>query len=265
MEQQFSALQKFVHHPRFQTTTTIVILINALTLGLETSPAVMSVAGTLLHLLDKLALGYFTIEVALRMIAYRFRFFRSGWNLFDFVIVGISLLPHSGGLSVLRALRILRALRLFSTVPSLKRVVNALTAAIPGMASIAVVLLVLFYVSAVLSTKLFGAGFTEWFGSLGASFYTLFQIMTLESWSMGIVRPVLAVHPWAWLFFVPFIVITSFAVLNLFIGVIVSAIQEVAEPTKAETGMEAEIKALRRDMDELLRRLPAPRDTGREV
>lgn len=259
MEQTSTALQRFVHHPRFQATTTIVILINALTLGLETSPTVMDVAGTFLHLLDKLALAYFTVEVALRMVAHRLRFFRSGWNLFDFAIVGISLLPHSGGLSVLRALRILRALRLFSTVPSLKRVVNALTAAIPGMASIAVVLLVLFYVSAVLATKLFGAGFDDWFGSLGRSLYTLFQIMTLESWSMGIVRPVLAVHSWAWLFFVPFIVVTSFAVLNLFIGVIVSAIQEVAEPSKAESGMEAELKALRRDMDELLRRLPPPR------
>jgi voltage-gated sodium channel len=143
-------------------------------------------------------------------------------------------------------------------------VVNALTAAIPGMASIAVVLVVLFYVSAVLSTKLFGSDFDAWFGSLGRSFFTLFQIMTLEGWSDGLVRPIMAVHPWSWLFFIPFIVITSFAVLNLFIGVIVSAIQEVAEPSKAETGMEAEIKALRKDMDELLRRLPAPREDHRE-
>jgi voltage-gated sodium channel len=157
---------------------------------------------------------------------------------------------------VLRALRILRALRLFSTVPSLKRVVNALTAAMPGMASIAVVLAVLFYVSAVLSTKLFGTDFPDLFGHLGHSLYTLFQIMTLEGWSDGIVRPVMALHWWAWIFFLPFIVVTSFAVLNLFIGVIVSAIQEVAEPSKTESDMEADLKALRRDMDELLRRLP---------
>ncbi|MEN9309125.1 MAG: hypothetical protein RL173_3057 [Fibrobacterota bacterium] len=253
---QQGALARIVEHPRFQSITTTVILLNAVTLGLETSPTVMAHIGGLLGILDKLALVYFTVEVGLRVSVQRLRYFRSGWNLFDFAIVGISLLPHSGGLSVLRALRILRALRLFSTVPSLKRVVNALTAAMPGMASIAVVLAVLFYVSAVLSTKLFGTDFPDLFGHLGHSLYTLFQIMTLEGWSDGIVRPVMALHWWAWIFFLPFIVVTSFAVLNLFIGVIVSAIQEVAEPSKTESDMEADLKALRRDMDELLRRLP---------
>lgn len=165
-------------------------------------------------------------------------------------------MPHSGSLSVLRSMRILRGLRLFSSVPSLRRVVGALVHALPGMASIGVVLAVLFYVSAVLATKLFGASFPQWFGHLGASLYTLFQIMTLESWSMGIVRPVLEMHPYAWVFFVPLIVVTSFAVLNLFIGVIVSAIQEVADPSKAESALETEMRGLRRDVDEILRRLP---------
>ncbi|MEK7395023.1 MAG: ion transporter, partial [Fibrobacterota bacterium] len=167
-------LARIVEHPRFQSITTTVILLNAVTLGLETSPAVMAHIGGLLGFLDKLALVYFTVEVVLRVGVQRLRYFRTGWNLFDFSIVAISLLPHSGGLSVLRALRILRALRLFSTVPSLKRVVIALTAAMPGMASIAVVLAVLFYVSAVLSTKLFGTDFPNLFGHLGHSLYTLF-------------------------------------------------------------------------------------------
>lgn len=255
-------LRHIVEHPRFQAVTTSVIVLNAITLGLETSPGLMRDFGGILHFLDHAALVYFTVEVALRMFAHGRRFFPNGWNMFDLVIVATSLMPNSGGLSVLRALRILRALRLFSTVPSLRRVVNALVTALPGMGSIAVVLGVLFYVSAVLSTKLFSTNFPDWFGSLGASLYTLFQVMTLESWSMGIVRPILLVHPWAWVFFVPFIVVTSFAVLNLFIGVIVSAIQEVAtadiaaSKPSSEDELRSEVRALRGQLDEVLRRLP---------
>ncbi len=262
-------LRHIVEHPRFQAVTTFVIVLNAITLGLETSPSVMRNFGGILLFLDHAALVYFTVEVALRMFAHGRRFFPNGWNMFDLVIVATSLMPNSGGLSVLRALRILRALRLFSTVPSLRRVVNALVTALPGMGSIAVVLGVLFYVSAVLSTKLFSTNFPDWFGSLGASLYTLFQVMTLESWSMGIVRPILEIHPWAWVFFVPFIVVTSFAVLNLFIGVIVSAIQEVAtadiaaSKPSSEDELRSEVRALRGQLDEVLRRLPAKVSEGR--
>lgn len=241
-------LAAFVDHPRFQNTTIAVILLNAVTLGLETSAAAMETASALLHALDRIALGYFVIEVSLRILAHGAKFFRSGWGLFDLAIVAISLMPNSGSFSVLRALRILRALRLFSSVPALRRVVGALVSALPGMGSIAVVLGVLFYVSAVLSTKLFSAAFPEWFGHLPASLYTLFQIMTLESWSMGIVRPVLAVHSWAWVFFVPFIVVTSFAVLNLFIGVIVSALQDAAGPSPESVALREEIRALREEI-----------------
>ena len=254
-------IARFVDHPKFQGFTTFVILLNAATLGLETSASAMASAGGFLHALDRLALGYFVVEVMLRIVAHGGKFFRSGWSWFDLAIVSISLLPQSGSLSVLRALRILRALRLFSTIPALRRVVGALISALPGMGSIAVILGVVFYVSAVLAAKLFGGTFPDWFGGLGESLYTLFQIMTLESWSMGIVRPVLEVHPWAWVFFVPFIVVTSFAVLNLFIGVIVSAIQEVGhaepKPPSPETeALHAEIRSLREDLQEVLRRLP---------
>jgi voltage-gated sodium channel len=256
MDTRSSRLVAFVEHPKFQTVTTAVIVLNAITLGLETVPSLQPDYGHVLHFFDRMALAYFTVEVVLRIAAHRLGFFRSGWGWFDFIIVAISLMPQSGALSVLRSMRILRALRLFSTVPALRRVVGALVHAIPGMASIGVVLAVVFFVSAVLASKLFGATFPQWFGHLGTSLYTLFQIMTLESWSMGIVRPVLEVHPHAWIFFVPFIVVTSFAVLNLFIGVIVSAIQEVADPSKAESALETEMRGLRRDVDEILRRLP---------
>ena len=107
----------------------------------------------------------------------------------------------------------------------MRRVVAGLLTALPGMGSIVALLGLIFFVFSVISTKLLGEAFPEWFGSLGASAYTLFQVMTLESWSMGIVRPVMEVFPMAWLLFVPFIILTAFAVLNLFIGVIVDAMQ----------------------------------------
>ncbi|WP_341650215.1 ion transporter [Thauera humireducens] len=144
----------------------------------------------------------------MKLIVYRQRFFRSGWNVFDFTIVAITLAPHGEGLQVLRSLRILRALRLVSVVPSMRKVVSALLKAIPGMGSVVTLLLLVFYVASVMTTKL-GADFPEWFGTIGASFYTLFQVMTLESWSMGIARPVMEAHPYAWVFFVLFILLTS--------------------------------------------------------
>ncbi len=217
--------EKLVGAPAFGLFISIVIGVNAVTLGLETSPAAMAAAGGFLFAVDRIALVIFTIEIALKLFAFGPRFFRSGWNVFDFVIVAISLVPAAHIFSVLRALRILRALRLLSVIPQLRTVVGALLGAVPGMSAIIGVLVLVFYVAGVIATKLFGPQFPDWFGSVGASMYTLFQIMTLESWSMGIVRPVMEAYPWAWAFFVPFIIITSFAVLNLFIALIVNSMQ----------------------------------------
>lgn len=211
----------------FTLFITAVIVINAITLGLETSPALVQATGGLLPVLDRLALLIFTAEMLLKLWVYRHRFFSSGWNNFDFIIVAIAWLPASGPLAVLRALRVLRVLRLISVVPQLRVVIGALLNSLPGMASIIAVLLLVFYVAAVMATSLFGAAFPQWFGGVGASMYTLFQIMTLESWSMGIVRPVMEVYPLAWVFFVPFVIITSFAVLNLFIALIVNSMQMI--------------------------------------
>lgn len=218
-------LQDFLESRRFTNFITGVILVNAVTLGLETSPTATAVAGGALQVIDTLCLVLFTLELLAKLAVYRRSFFKSGWNIFDLIIVSISLLPASGPLSVLRALRILRVLRLLSVVPEMRRVVGSLLGAVPGMSSIAGVMVLLYYVSAVLSTKLFGERFPEWFGSIGGSMYTLFQIMTLESWSMGVVRPVMEVYPWAWAFFVPFILVTTFAVVNLVVAVIVNSMQ----------------------------------------
>ncbi|MDF2176745.1 ion transporter [Aliiglaciecola sp. CAU 1673] len=254
-------LQILVEHPLFTRSIIALILINAVTLGLETT-SLMRSHGTLLHTLDTLILCVFTLELVLKLICYRSTFFKGGWNWFDLIIVTASWLPASGPLSVMRAFRILRVLRLFSVVPQMRRVIGALGHSLPGMASVVGVLGIIFYVSAVLVTKLFGnhpdANMQEWFGSIGASAYTLFQVMTLESWSMGIVRPTMELFPLSWLFFVPFIIITSFAVLNLFIGIIVDAMQVMHEEEQKDlpqAASKADIDALKKQLDEVLAKL----------
>jgi voltage-gated sodium channel len=193
---------------------------------METSPALMADYGTIIRTLDLACLAIFTVEIALKLAAFGLRFFRSGWNLFDFAIVGISLIPGAQTFSVLRALRVLRLLRVISVAPRLRRVVEGFVTALPGMGSVFLLMAIIFYIGAVMATKLFAASFPDWFGDLGRSAYTLFQIMTLESWSMGIVRPVMDVYPYAWAFFVPFIMVTTFAVVNLLVGLIVNSMQE---------------------------------------
>jgi len=212
--------------PRVRNAIIAVILFNAVILGLETWDTLMAEAGVVILLADRICLAIFCAEILLKLYAHRLKFFRSGWNIFDFVIVGIALIPAGQGLSVLRALRILRVLRVVSVSPNLRRVVEGFVTALPGMGSVFLLMGIIFYIGAVMATKLFGASFPEWFGSLGASLYSLFQIMTLESWSMGIVRPVLEVYPYAWVFFVPFIMVTTFAVVNLLVGLIVNSMQD---------------------------------------
>jgi len=215
----------FIESDKVQISITGLILINAIVLGLETSPSVVLSYGNLLSLLDTVILAVFIIEIAIKMVYRGLGFFKNGWNVFDFLVVTIALIPASGPFAVVRALRILRVLRLLSIVPQMRTVVQAFIVAIPGMLSIVALILLIFYVSAVLATNLFGQDFPVWFGHIGRSMYSLFQIMTLESWSMGIVRPIMKLYPYAWVFFVPFILLTSFAVINLFIGVIVDSMQ----------------------------------------
>jgi voltage-gated sodium channel len=212
--------------PLVQNVIIGVIIFNAILLGLETSQSVMARVGSLIIALDMLCLGVFIVEIVAKLIARGPAFFRSGWNIFDFAIVGIAIVPAAQGLTVLRALRILRVLRVISVAPRLRRVVEGFITALPGMGSVFLLMAIIFYIGAVMATKLFGASFPEWFGTLGLSAYTLFQVMTLESWSMGIVRPVMEAYPLAWAFFVPFIMVTTFAVVNLLVGLIVNSMQD---------------------------------------
>jgi len=252
-------LAAWIEQPRIQHAIVAVIVVNAVILGLETSPAIMARWGTPLAALDGAILTIFVVEIALRIAAHRGAFFRDPWSLFDFLVVAIALVPATGPFAVLRALRVLRVLRLLTIVPSMRRVVGGLLAAIPGLASVIAIIGIIFYVAAVIATQLFGERFPDWFGHLGESAYTLFQIMTLESWSMGIVRPVMEVYPQAWLFFVPFILIATFTMLNLFIAIIVNAMQvhAAAQQEKTVTAVAAATREVDRHVQEHLERIEA--------
>jgi len=269
-EQQYSdgslhgRLRRFIEDSRVQRLIIILIVVNAILLGLETWSAAMAVAGDLIRLADRLILSVFVAEIAVRLYVYRRRFWRDPWSVFDFLVVSIALVPATGQLAVLRALRVLRVLRLMTMVPSMRRVVGALLAAIPGLGSIVLVLAIIYYVFAVIATNLFAASHPEWFGHLGRSLYTLFQIMTLESWSMGISRPVMEHFPYAWAFFIPFILVATFTMLNLFIAIIVNAMQSFTDDERKAAGdaadaarqhIEAELHAEFRAMRDEMRAL----------
>lgn len=271
-------LRAFLDRRLVQQGVIGLIIVNAVILGLETSAGVRAAAGGLLVLLDRAILAVFVVEILLRIVAWGWRFFRDPWGIFDLVVVGIALVPATGSLSVLRALRILRVLRLVSAIPRMRHVVQGLVGAIPGIASIIALLLLVLYVSSVAVTKLLGAAYPDWFGTMGASLFTLFQIMTLEGWA-DMVREIGQTHPLAWLFFIPFILIATFTILNLFIAVVVGAMQaehdaaaelaaaEVrAENRRAEEaavadrrGLHDEIRALREDIAALRAQMGPPR------
>lgn len=247
----------WIESPRIQNVIIAVIVFNAVTLGLETSRTIEAHAGELLLWLERGVLAIFVVEIALKLYALDYRFFRSGWNVFDFVIVGISLMPDSGPFAILRALRILRVLRLLTKIERLRHIIESLLRAIPSIGWIVFLLLMVFYIFAVMGTNMFRDSFPEQFGHLGLTMYSLFQVMTLESWSEEISRPVMEAYPYAWVYFVAFILITAFTVLNLFIGIIVNTMQEkhFEDEGKRHQEMEDRAHAEREEMLRLMRRM----------
>lgn len=254
-----------VESRRFQYAIVAVIIINAVTLGAETSPGLADWGGGALGHLDTIALMIFVLELLLKFYAYRWSFFRDPWNVFDLIVVGIALAPAAGSFSVLRALRVLRILRLVSIVPSMRRVVATLLAAIPGASAIVALLVLVLYVSAVMATKLFGDAAPEHFGDLGESLWTLFQVMTGEAWP-DVAAVVMAERPMAWVFFLLFILISTFIVLNLFLAVMVNAMETVRDQEQERAGIvrgaepgavHAELVALRRELSVLRELLEA--------
>jgi len=220
-------IKNFVDNSKFQNFIVTLIIINGITMGFETSKDFMMSYGSIIHIFDKLVITIFTIEIILRIYAHRISFFKNTWSLFDFAIVAVSLMPSTGGFEIFRILRVFRLLRLITVVPQMRKIVMALVSVIPGMLSIAALLIVFFYIFAIMATQLYNESFPHWFGTLGESFYTLFQIMTLESWSMGIVRPIMEVHPYAWTFFIPFIFMVTLIMINLIVAVVVDAMAEI--------------------------------------
>lgn len=225
----YQNLKLFVEHRLFNRFIIALIILNGITLGLETSKEFMVSYGSFIILINGLVLTIFVIEIILRIAVYKLSFFKDPWSLFDFFVVAISLVPARDGFEALRVLRVLRLFRLVTVIPQMRKVVAALVTVIPGMLSIAAILTLFFYVFAIMATQLFSDNFPEWFGTLGASLYTLFQIMTLESWSMGIVRPVMEVYPNAWIFFIIFIFIATFVMINLIVAIVVDAMSQLKD------------------------------------
>jgi voltage-gated sodium channel len=250
-------IRDLVESPRFDMAIIALVVANAITLGMEASPAMNAAYGPALHLFDRAALSLFVVELLLRTFVYRGAFFADPWRVFDLVIVGIALVPAAGVFSVLRALRVLRVLRLVSMIPSMRGVVGALLAALPGMASIIGLMALVLYVSAVIATKLFGTISPEFFGSIGASLFTLFQVMTVEGWP-DIARGVMEHSPNAWIFFIVYLLIATFMVLNLFIAVVVNAMQrQFADEIKDEE--EEQTKTILNEIRELRKEIGALR------
>ncbi len=220
-------IERFMSRPFIQHMLITLIIVNAGILGIETNPEIMASIGHELILLDHAIQWVFIAAIVLLIAARGWYFFKDPWCIFDFLVVAIALVPATGSLSVLRALRVLRILRLINKIESMRRVVGALLGSLPGLGSVFGLVLIVFYVSGVIATNMYGPEFPQRFGSLGMSFYTLFQVMTLEGWSEEIARPIMEIYPTAWVFFLIFIFISTFIVVNLFVAVIVDSINSI--------------------------------------
>ncbi len=259
-----------VDHKVSQRFIVLLLFVNALTLGLETSDEIMTTYGSWIGRINDEIPYIFVVEIAARLIARGGRFFKEAWNIFDVIIITISFLPSGNAFSALRALRILRVLHVISLVPRMRHVVAAMIRSLPQIGSIVALLLIISYISSVIVTHLYGVDYPELFGSIGRSMLTLFQLMTLEGWAAEVVRPVMETHPYSVLLFIPYMLMTAFAILNLFTAVLVDSMQliqqnysyersenETRSIIKAEladvkddlSGLTAEIKKLRTDIE----------------
>lgn len=230
-------LKTFIESKNISNFILAVIIINSIVLGLMTYPALCDKYASVMHILCEICVVIFSIEIFIKLYVYKGKFFKDGWNNFDFILVAISWIPTGGVFSSFRAFRVLRtlrALRLVTKLEKLRIIVQAIIESIPNVGWASVLLLLLFYIFSIMGTTMFAEAFPEFFGSIGKSMYSLFQIMTLESWSMGIARPVIAQFPFAWMYFVSFILVSSFIVMNVIVGIVVNAIAELSAQAKQE-------------------------------
>lgn len=225
----------------FQNFILLIIIINCVIMGLETSNALMSHIGVLLNIADHICLGIFVLEITLKLIVYKRSFWHNRWDIFDFFIILISIisvLPAFSSFRIFRILRIVRNLKLIINTKPFQAIVAAIYKSLPGISWTTGLLIIIFYIYALIGTSLFGLKFDAWFGSLGKSLYTLFQVMTMESWSMGISRPVMQEYPFAWLYFISFILVSSFFIMNVIVGIVVNAVSEVSSLSQEKEKLE---------------------------
>ncbi len=254
-----AGLQKLVESRWFQTIVLVLIVVNAFILGAETFAGVDAAIGPMLRLVDRVILYIFVGEIILRIFAERGTYFRKGWNIFDFVIVSISLLAATSGLAALRAFRVLRILRVITVIPRMRVVVSALLDAIPGIASVGVVMALIIYVFAVIAANLYGPQHPALFGDVFTAMYTLFQVMTLEGWP-DIAGAVAATHPHSWVFFITFVLIGTFTMLNLFVAIVVRVVEEDSDSLFADLidghkQLREDVAGLKSDIADIARRL----------
>ncbi len=239
-------LLAFVDGGFFQGVVITIISLNAILLGVETFP-IGKRFEALLMVIDRACVFFFILELSLRITAYGRAFFRSPWNVFDFFIVAVSSFPQATGVAALRALRILRVLRVVTVVPRMRTVVRGLFDAVPGIMSVAIVAMLVTYIFAVLASAWYGETNPDLFGDVFISMYTLFQIITLEGWR-DIADAVGVYHPNSWIFFVVFVLVGTFTMLNLFIAIVVRVVEEEADETEEVVRHETQLM-----LDELAR------------
>jgi voltage-gated sodium channel len=252
-------LASIVNGDRFQNAILVLIFFNGVVLTVEAMPGVPEATRAVLHLMDRLIVWVFIVEITLRIVANGRSFFRDGWSLFDLFVVALSAPGTMTAISSLRILRALRLLRVLSGVPRLRKVGEALLLAVPGITWVGVILLVLTLVAAIIGTGLFGEAVPEYFGDLFVSMYTLFTVITLENWP-DVADPVLAVYPWAWIYFVVFIMVATFTMLNLVIGVIISVMdRETSDYYEVEREyrrqLNSDVELLKAQMETLLAKM----------
>ena len=243
------SLKKIVDGKVFQGIILFVIIFNCVIMGLETIKDLSPNALTVFAVINNVCLWIFILEIIVKLLAYGLDYFKDPWNWFDMFIVGISMvsgLPFMAAFRAVRVLRVLKSLKalrgtkLIGAVRHLQVIIAAIFKSIPSILWTGILLILIYYIFALIGVNLFGEAFPDWFGNIGKSMYTLFQVMTLESWSMGISRPVMAEFSYAWAYFVPFVLLSSFVVMNVVVGIVVNAIDEVNAESAAEAAKEAE-------------------------
>ncbi len=238
-------LQTVLNSRPFNLIVLWLIFINAIVVGLGTSAEMRHAFGAELEWIEGTIIGLFVVEVSVRMIAFRGQFFKQGWNIFDLLVIGASLFPHAAGFSILRTFRIIQSLHMFELSPYMRHLLQALRHVGPSVVNVTFLMGVAFYVLGVVGVELFAEHFPKQFGSLPWSFFTLFRLMVYDDYGI-ITRPILELYPFAWIYFVAITFILAFVLINLFIAVVVTALQRAiaAEKDPVETKLTQEMKML---------------------